>query len=159
MKLDGTSSGTSYLIDAVRNIVILNISLISGIVEYQRIVMKGIVDPLTQLSLRDDGTCGVVGITEIDDIHVTVFGYGGRKTVLCRTWHIDDIGPPAVLKSSAAPNHHVGVNIDGINGICHSDEVVPMEHLLDIARVRLGAVIDEYLIDVEMDATGQEVVL
>ena len=45
MELYGTLAGTTNLIDAVGNAVVLNISLVGSIVEDERVVMQGVVHP------------------------------------------------------------------------------------------------------------------
>ena len=158
MELDGTLSGTSYLIDAVRDVVILNVGLISGIVEDERVVVQGVIHPLAQFLFRDHRTCRVVGVAEIDDIHTTVWQCW-NKTVLCIAWHIDDIRPTAILLNTSPSYHHIRVDIDRIDGVGDTDAVVPAHEFLYVTRVTLCTIIDKDFIAVEMNATGQEVVL
>ena len=73
--------------------------------------------------------------------------------------HVDNVRPAAVLHRTGTAYHHVGVDIDRIDGVGDTDGVVPANEFLDIARVALCAVVDEYLVNIEMDATRQEVVL
>ena len=89
----------------------------------------------------------------------TPLGKVGHETVLCRRRHIAHVGPATFIVDATAAYHHVRVDIDRIDGVGHTDEVVPVQQFLEVARVRLGTVVDEYLVDVEVDATGQEVVL
>ncbi len=158
-ELDCALAGSANLIDGVRYLRVLNVGLIGGIIEDEGIVLQRVVHPLAQLLLADDRTRGVVGIAEIDDIDGTALGQVGHKTVLCMGGHIAHVGPTTVFVDAAATYHHVGVDIDGIDGVGHADEVVPVEQLLEVARVGLRTVIDEDLVDVEVDATRPEVVL
>ena len=63
------------------------------------------------------------------------------------------------MEGAAAANHHVRVDIDGIDGVGDTDEVVPVQQFLEVTRVGLRTVVDENLVDVEVDAARQEVVL
>ena len=137
---------------------VLDIGLIGGIVEDEGVVFQGVVHPFAQLLFGDDGTRGVVGIAEIDDVHPAV-GYLGHEMVFGRAGHIGHVAPFAVLHHTGPANHHVGVDVDGIDGVGHTDTVVPSHEFLDVARIALGTIVDEYLARVEMDAAGQIVVL
>ena len=135
MELDGTLAGSPYLVDGARYLRIPDICLIGSVIKNQRIVLQRVVDPLAQLLLGDDRSRGVVRITQIDDIHVPVLGDGRCETILCRAGHIDNIRPAAILKGAAASYHYIRVNIDGVDRVGYPDEVIPVEHLLDIARI------------------------
>ena len=158
-ELDGALAGSADLVDGVRYLRILDVRLIGCIIEDKGIVLQCIVHPLSQFLLGDNRTCGVVGIAEVDDIYGTSLGKIWNKTILCIGGHIAYVGPTPVAIRAATANHHVGVDIDGIDRVGHADEVVPVEQLLEIARVRLCTVVDEDLVDVKMNATRQEVVL
>ena len=159
MELDGAFAGTSDLIDTTRNLRIADISLIGGIVEDQRIVFQRVVHPLPQLLFRNHRSRWVVGVTQIDHVHVAVLGNAGRKAVLSRTGHIHHVCPASVLEGAASAYHHVGVDIDGIDRVGHADEVIPVQQLLNVSCIRLRTVVDKHLVDVEMDATWQKIVL
>ena len=158
-ELDGALAGTANLEDAVGDVWVLDVGLIGGVVEDEGVVLQGVVDPLAQLLLGDDGAGGIVGIAEVDDVDGAALGEVWYKTVLGGGGQVADVGPAAVAEGAAAANHHVGVDIDGVDGVGDADEVVPVEQLLEVAGVALCAVVDEDLVDVEMDASGQEVVL
>ena len=109
--------------------------------------------------LGDDSTRGIIGIAKVDDIDMSSsLGYLRHESIFRHTRHIDDVGPTSLLKYSASANHHVRVDIDGIDGVGDTDEIVPMKYLLEIARVGFCSIIDEYLVNVEVYATWQEVV-
>ena len=158
-ELDGTLAGTTNLIDAVRNIGVLNVSLISRIEEDKGIVLQRIVHPLPQLLLGDDRACRIVRETEVNDIDRTTLRQFWNETVLCGSGHIAHVGPPTLPISATTSYHHVRVDIDRIDRIGNTDEVIPVQQFLKVSRVALGAIVDEHLVDAEAYATRCEVVL
>ena len=158
MELDGTFARTTNLVDRVRNLVVLNISLIGSIVEDKRIVLQRVVNPLAQFGLRNHRARGVVGITQINHIHTAV-GQLRHKTVLGITWHIQHIRPTAILLHTGTPNHHVRIDIHRIDGIGDANGIVPAHQLLNVTRITLGTIVHKHLVAVQMDATRQEIVL
>ena len=158
-ELDGTLAGAANLVDAVRDVRVLNVSLVGGIEEDEGIVLQGVVHPLAQFLAGDDGARRVVGIAEVDDVDGASLGQFGNETVLGCRGHVAHVGPAAVAVGAAAAYHDVGVDVDGIDGVGDADEVVPVQQLLEVAGVALGAVVDEDFVDAEADATRLEVVL
>ena len=73
--------------------------------------------------------------------------------------HVHHIAPVSVLEDARASYHHIAVDVDRINGVGDADVVVPSQYLLYVAGVALGSVVDKHLVDIEMDAAWQEVVL
>ncbi len=65
----------------------------------------------------------------------------------------------SVFEIARTAVHHVGVDIDGIDGVGDRHGVVPAHQLANVARVTLGSVVDKNLIGVKMHAPWQEVVL
>ena len=65
-------SCTLYLINRMRNVLVLDISLIGCIIENECIVLNGIVNPLSQFVACNHRSRGVIGITQIDNIHPLV---------------------------------------------------------------------------------------
>ena len=135
MELDGALAGPSDLVDAMGNLRIADVSLIGGIVEDQGVVLQSVVHPLAQFLFGDNRTRGVVGVTQVDHVHMAVLGDAGREAVLRRTGHIDHIGPATVLEGTATSDHHIRVDIDRIDGIGDADEVVPVQQFLDVTCV------------------------
>jgi len=159
VELDGALPGTANLIDAAGNLRIADVGLIGGIIEDEGVVLQGVVHPLAQLLLSDDGARGVVGVAQVDDVDGTAFGQLWHKAILGGGGQIAHVGPASVAVGAAATNHHVGVDVNGIDGVSDADEVIPMQQLLEVASVALGTVVYENLVDVEVDAARQEVVL
>ena len=137
----------------------MDISLISCIEEDEGIVLQSVVHPLAQLLLGDDGACRVVRETEVDDVDRTALRQFGNKAVLSRRGHISHVAPAPVTISAAATYHHVRVDVDRIDGIGDADEVIPVQQLLEVARVTLGSVVDEDLVETEAHAARCKVVL
>ena len=142
----------------MRNLFILNIGLISSIVENERVVLQGVVHPLAQLFLGNHRSRGVVGVAEVDHIHPLIRNLR-NEVVLGITGHVDHIRPTTVLLNTCPPNHHIRVDIDGIDRIGDANGVVPAHQFLNISRITLGTVVDEHLVTVEMNAAREEVVL
>ena len=73
--------------------------------------------------------------------------------------HVGYIAPLAILKDSRSTYHHVRIYINRINRVGNADVVIPSQNFLDISRIALGSIVHEDLVGIEMNATGQEVVL
>ena len=71
MEFNGTFPGTTYLIDAPWYLWVTDIGLIGGIIENECIILQGVVHPFAQFRFGNDGSCGIVRIAQIDDIHWT----------------------------------------------------------------------------------------
>ena len=158
VELDSTLAGTTNLVDAMGNLIVLDVSLISSIVEDECIVLKRVVYPLAQLGLRDNGTCGVVRIAQVDHINAAV-GQLGHKTVLGIARHIQHIRPTTILLNSRTTNHHVRIDVNRIDRIGNADRVIPAHQFLNVTRIALGAIVDKHLVAIQMDTTWQEIVL
>ena len=138
---------------------VADVGLIGGIEEDERVVLQRVVHPAAQFLLGDDGARGVIRKAEVDDIHGTALGQFGHETVLGRGGHVAHVGPTAVAIGATAAYHHIRVDIDGVDGVGHADEVVPVEQLLEVAGIALRAVIDEDLIEAEAHSARGKVVL
>ena len=158
MELDGTLTGTTDLVDAMRNLFILDVGLISSIVENERVVLQGVVHPLAQLFLGNHRSRGVVGVAKIDHIHPLIRNLR-NEVVLGITGHVDHIRPSTVLLNTCPSDHHIRVDIDGIDRIGNANGVIPAHQFLNVSRITLGTVVDEHLVTVEMNAAREEVVL
>ena len=90
---------------------------------------------------------------------MTIFRYLRYKTILSRTRHINHIRPTSVLQHTGSPDHHVRVDIDGIDRVGYTNTVVPADQFLDVARIRFCPVINEYLVNIQMNAARQEIIL
>ena len=140
--------------------------MVCRIEENKRIVVQRIVNPSAQLLLREHCSCWIVGIAEVDHVDMTVLRYLRNKAVLSRAGHIGDVAPPLLLRvfavgleHSGPAYHHVGVDVDGIDGVGNADGVVPAHQFLNVSGVGLGSVVDENLVEVEVYAAREKVVL
>ena len=124
MKFDGALASTTNLVDAVRDVVILDERMVGGIIEDERVMFQSVVDPFAQFLLADDGSCRVVWVAEIDDIDMP-FWRCRHEAVLSSARHVNDARPSSVLLCSRASRHDVRVNIDGIDRVSHTDGVIP----------------------------------
>ena len=158
MELDGHLAGTAYLVDGMRDVGVLDVGLVGGVVEDDGIVVDGVVDPLAQFLLGEHHSRGVVGVAEVDHVDAVV-GNLGHELILVGAGHVGYVAPLAVGKDSCTANHDVGVDVNGIDRVGDGHGVVPPYELTDVSRVRFCTVVDEYFVGVEVHATGQEVVL
>ena len=145
------------LIDGVWNLRISDICFIGCIVEEDGIIAQCKVHPFAKFLFRKHRTCRVVGVAQVDHVYAAVRNLW-HEVVFCRAWEIGDIRPFAILEDSCASNHRVGVDINGIDRICHADVVVPAQDFLDVSGVALGTVVDEDLIEIDVDSSWQEIV-
>ena len=143
----------------MRYIRLANVCLVGGVKNNQRIVGQCIVHPLLQLFMGQSGSGGIIGITEIDQIHAMVRNIG-YKIVLCRTRQIGHIVPfPVFVQHPRTPAHDIAVDIHRIHRIGNGHTVVPAQQFSDVARIAFGSIADKYFGGREADATRCEVVL
>ena len=72
MELDGALLGLGNLVYGVGDTRLLYVGFVGCIIHDDAVVLDGIIHPPLELLLGDDGTCGVVGVAQIDDIHPLV---------------------------------------------------------------------------------------
>ena len=137
---------------------LLNVCFVSSIVHDDAVVLDGVVHPAFQFLTCDDRTRGIVGITEVDDVH-TLVGQGRYEVVLCIAGAIDDVAPSLVGECSCSSAHGIAVHIDGIDGVGHAQSVVQSQDITYVACIALGTIVDEDLHGVQVYASGSEVVL
>ena len=130
---------------------------VSGIVQYNGPVGRGVIHPSLELIAGDGRTGGVVGKTQVDQIH-RFRGQIGDKSILGVAVEIDNarVTPIAALPGSAG--HHIGVQVNRIDRIGNGDAGVGVENFLDVGGVALGAVADEDLIGMDVGTPGLKVV-
>ena len=152
-------ASTLYLVDRVRNIIILDVSLVGSIIEYYCIVVYGIVYPFAQLLFRQHGACRVVRIAEVYHVDPVI-----RKLryeiVLCCAREVSNVAPfSRIISYSCTTYHYVGVDIYRINRVGDTDGVVPSYYLLDVSCVALSTIIDEDLVSIKTYAARCIIVL
>ena len=153
MEFNGTGSRPLALIDAVRHIFLTDIRLIGRIIDNDTSVLIGIIHPLLQSVLCDGGTCRIIGKTQIDQIR---YGSGKlrNKPVLCRTGHIDHIGPfPGCrIKYSRPSCHDIGIHIHRVDRVTYSNTIVQSKNLLNISRITFCSIGDKNFIRFNLTA-------
>ena len=88
-----------------------------------------------------------------------MIGNSGHKIVLRVARTIGHATPSTVIEITGAAAHNIGVNINGINRVGDADGAVFSEDIAEVARVALRAVVDKYLVDVDIDAARRKVVV
>ena len=157
-ELNSALACSLYLVYRVRYVVVLDIRLVSGIIEYDSVVVESVLHPFLQFVLRQYGARRIVGIAQVYHVD-TMVGYLRHEIVFGCTRHIVDVAPASVLKHSGTTAHYVRIDIYRIDRVGHSDGVVPAHYLADVARIALGTVVDEHLIGVDMYASRCIIVL
>ena len=66
--LDGAGARPVAFIDAVGNALFCDIGLISGVIDDHSACLIGVIHPLLKPLLRDGGSAGIVGETQIDKV-------------------------------------------------------------------------------------------
>ena len=116
-------------------------SLIGRVEEDDRPHTVGVIHPGLQLFPGGNGAGGVVGKTQVDEIHLCRGDLRG-KLVFRSTGHIDKLRPlprlGVILPRPAG--HGVGVHIDRIYRVTHRHHIVHRENVHDVAAVALGAI-------------------
>ena len=70
-ELDGALPGSFYFVDGVGELVVLYEGFVGSVVEDDGFVLEGVVHPQGEFLFCHDGTCGVVGIAEEDDVEMS----------------------------------------------------------------------------------------
>ena len=157
-ELNSALACSLYLVYRVRYVVVLDIRLVSGIIEYDSVVVESVLHPFLQFVLRQYGARRIVGIAQINHVD-TMVGYLRHEIVFGCARHIVDVAPASVLKHSGTTAHHVRIDIDRVYRVGHSDGVVPAYYLADVARIALCTVVDEHFAWVDMYASRRIIVL
>ena len=106
----------------------------------------GVGDPGGELFAGGDGTGGIVGETEVDQVAGGA-GDGGNVAVGRGAFQVGDALVAAVEIGTGTAGHDVGIHVNGINGIRNGElEALGGENFLDVAAVTFGAVGDENLV-------------
>ena len=89
-----------------------------------------------------------------------LLGRGGDESVgrLAREIHQPPVSPRLVRLPGVA-GHHVGVHIDGVNGVADGDFVFVAENIKDVAAIALGAVTDKNFVVGHFQPLVAEIVL
>ena len=151
-------SGSTDFVDRMRNFRVGDICLVGCIIEDDALVLDSVVYPFSEFLFRDDRTRRVVWIAEINHIHTVVWNLRDEVIAFIAR-HVGYVTPLAILKDARSTYHHVRIYINRINRVGNADVVIPSQNLLDISRIALGSIVHEDLVGIEMNATGQEVVL
>lgn len=158
-ELDGAVAGTFDFVDGAGDRGVLNEGFVGGVVEQDGFTFESVGDPGFELSAGGGGTGGVVGVAEIDEIDGLV-GDFGNEAVFGVALEIDQAFVGTVFIGIAGiADHHVGVDVDGVDGISDGDFVAGSEDVQDVAGVALGAVGDEDFVGVDVEAAGFEIVV
>ena len=143
-----------YLVYGVGDVGVLYVCFVGCVVEYQRVVLEGVVHPFAQFFLGYHRAGGVVGIAQVYYVDAAVW-YLRNKVVFGRARHVYHVAPLAVVHCSRAAYHHIRVDVYGIDGVGHTDAVVPAYEFLDVAGVAFCSVVDENLVGIKMYAPGR----
>ena len=149
--------GARYLVDGVGNIGVSDVCLVSSVEHDERIVLKRIVNPPFQFGAGERGTGGVVGVAEVNEVG-TAAGQIGHEAVFSRGGQVSDATPAAVGTGfTGTARHHVGINVDGVDGVSHGDGGGGVEQLADVGSVALGTVAHKHFVGREVHAQRGEV--
>ena len=141
---------------------IAHVRLVRRVEEEDGAVGARVVDPRRELGARHDGARRVVGRAEVDEVGCGSRRVGdrGQEAVLLGAFEVGETLVPAVRTGGAGvPEHHVGVDIRGVDRIGHGDAASRGEDLEDVAAIALGAVREEDLVVGDRDAARAEVSL
>ena len=138
---------------------VLNEGLIGRIEQDESVVAAGVVHPGFELVAGGNGSGGVVGEAEIDQIHRFAGDLRG-EAVVGADRQIAQTGVAAkVAGITGAARHHVAVHIHRIDRVRHRHAVAFPEDVEDVAAVALGAVGDENLIGADVASPRLEILL
>ena len=117
-----------------------------------------IIDPLLQLCLVHNRACRIVGEAQIDQIR-HLFRQVWYKPILRCTGHVDHFvkSPCLRIVITRSARHYIGIHIDRIDRITHSNLVRCVKNLLYIAAVALRAVRNEDLLRRDLTSSGLEI--
>ena len=121
-------------------------------------MLIGVVDPPLQLRLVHDRASRIIGKAQIDQVR-HFLRQVRNKSILRRTGHVNDVIKPPCLRIviTRSARHYIGIHIDRIDRITHSNLVRCVKNLLYIAAVALRAVRNEDLLRRDLTSSGLEI--
>ncbi len=126
--------------------------LVGRVEEDDGVVGQSVVDPPLQLLLGRHGAGRVVREAEVDHVHL-LLRICREEAVFFGAGHVDQpLVVPLVVCIAGAADHDVGVVIDRVDRVADSDGVIHGEDVEDVGAVTLGAVGDEHLRGLQVDA-------
>ena len=157
-ELDGAFLGAGYFIYGMGNVLLGDIGLIGTIEEDYRLVFQGIVHPCLQHLWIRHNTCGVIGKAEINDVYLAVRQLG-QEVICFGAWHVVEAMVTALrIGFTSSTCHDVGVNVNGVCRISHSDNIIHRKDFLNIATIAFGAVTDKDFVGIETNGPGLVVI-
>ena len=130
----------------MRDLGVADVGFVGGVEEDDRVIREGVFDPSRELGARGRGTCGVVRIAEVNEIHF-LLGNLRYETVLRIAGQIDQPAVEAVLIGLAGvSSHDIGIHIDRINRVHHRNAIVVTKDIQDVSAVAFGSIGNKNLI-------------
>ncbi len=146
------------LIDRAWQAIVLNKRLVGGIVEDQRLVGFGIIDPRLELLFGRHHAGWIIGEAEIDQVN-RLSGWCGHEAIFTIAIKIDQPLITTITRLTGTTRHHVGIDIDWIDRIGHRNGNVGGKDLLEVTRVTLGAITHKDLIGLYITAAILKIIL
>ena len=119
---------------------VLDEGLVGGIKQDQGAVGAGVIHPGLELLFCGHRAGGVVGETEVDQVHLLARDLGGEAVLGADR----QVGEAAVLAGvigiAGAARHHVAVHIHRIHRVGHSDAVALAQDVEDVGAVALRSI-------------------
>ena len=142
----------------MRNLRILDVSLVSCVEEDERIVLQCVLHPFLQCLLCGNGASRIIWKTEVYHVH-TLLWWQRSKIIFCIARHVYHVVPSTIFQHASPAYHHVRVDIDGINRVSDADRVIPAEEFLEVSCITFRAIIDKDLARINVNATCKVVIL
>ncbi|MBA7663519.1 hypothetical protein ES703_71564 [subsurface metagenome] len=133
-------------------------SLVSGVEEDDSFCPMCEINPFLQSFFARNRSRRIIRKAEINNIN-SLLWYIRDKVILSGARHIDDFFILAVSARRTGPtSHNIAIDIDRIHRVWYSNDIVSAEDFLNIARIALGTVADEYFVRFQLDASAVKVI-
>ena len=153
-ELDGYLSGTFDFVDGAGNIVLGDVCSISAVVEDDSLFLAGVGYPCLKLLPGESGTGRIVGGAEVNHVYMTL-RHGGGEAAFGGAGEIGNAGEVTVgTKLAGTTCHNISIEINRVNRIGDSYNIVKTENFLNVGTVALGAIADEDFVAVYFETAA-----
>ncbi len=155
-ELDCDFFGAFDFVNTVRDIFVRDETFVGRVEKNDGAGLLGVAYPHGERRFIHDGAGGIVRRAEVNN-HRIMDGKIRAELTFFIAGKILEMLEGAVYETAAAAGHDIAVDIDGIDGIGHGDEVFFCENFLDISDIALGAVGDEDFGRIDGNAAGGKI--
>jgi hypothetical protein len=106
----------------------------------------------------DGGAGGIIGKAQVDQVRGDLRATFGDESVFGVAVQVDNAIVASIPIRSRAAGHDIGVQVDRVDRVGNGNAGIGVENLLDIPRIALGAVADEYFVGTDVGPAGLKII-